>query len=89
MLKTVSCSAILVLTAFTVQASDSGVQVPATDHSVFENVRVLPMNGQPIIPSARVVVRNDRIITVEAMSDGASPAGATVIDGSGKTITPA
>ena len=72
---------ITVTGAFAAESDEPGV-------FVFENVRVLPMTGDDPIESARVVVQDDKVITVEAMDAGSSPADATVIDGSGKTLTP-
>lgn len=78
----------LAIVACTSTTEIEPVEPTLNDHYVFENVRVLPMTGGKSIDNARVVVRDDRIVVVEGMSDGTRPVGATVIDGTGKTLTP-
>ena len=53
---------------------------------VLRGARVITMKGREVIENADVVVRNNRIVSVGP--SGAAPAGARVIDASGKTIIP-
>lgn len=52
----------------------------------YTHARVITMHDQEVLEDATVVVDGDRIKTVE--KGGAPPAGATVVDLSGKTIIP-
>ena len=53
---------------------------------VLRGARVISMREREIIENADVVVRNNRVVSVGPQ--GAAPAGARVIDVSGKTIVP-
>ena len=53
---------------------------------VLRGARVVTMRGAEVIENADVVVRNNRIVSVGPR--GAPPAGAQVVDVSGKTIIP-
>lgn len=55
---------------------------------VLENARVVTMRGDEILPSADVVVTDNRIVGVGARGTIAVPAGAAIFDASGKTIVP-
>lgn len=57
---------------------------PAPDTMAIRNARVF--DGHKVLPRATVVVRKDRIAAVGP--DLAVPAGATVIDGAGRTLLP-
>ncbi|MEZ4457062.1 MAG: amidohydrolase family protein, partial [Gemmatimonadales bacterium] len=54
---------------------------------VLRGGRVISMRGDEVIANADVVIRNDRIVSV-GPAGSATPAGARVIDVSGKTIVP-
>ena len=69
-------------------STKSSDAAPSTDLVVFENVRVLSMTESGVIEDARVVVEGAQIKSVAAMSDGASPSGAQIVDGAGKTLMP-
>lgn len=56
--------------------------------AVLRGARVLTMKGHEVIENADVVIRNDRIEAVGARGSVKIPAGARVIDMSGKTIVP-
>jgi Tol biopolymer transport system component len=53
---------------------------------VLRGARAITMKGDEVLENADIVIRNDRIVSVGAQ--GATPAGARVIDVSGKTIIP-
>ncbi len=55
---------------------------------VLRGARVITMNGDEVIENADVVVTNNRITSVTAGSSGNVPAGAEIVDVSGKTIVP-
>ena len=55
---------------------------------VLRNARVITMNGEEILPSADVVVTDNRIAAVGAAGSIAIPAGAASFDAAGKTIIP-
>jgi Tol biopolymer transport system component len=55
-------------------------------NAVLRGARVVTMKGNEVIENADVVVRNNRIVSVGPR--GAAPAGARVVDVSGKTIIP-
>ncbi|MEP6691861.1 MAG: amidohydrolase family protein [Gemmatimonadaceae bacterium] len=56
--------------------------------AVLRGARAVTMKGQEIIENADIVVVNDRITAVGARGSVTIPAGAKVIDVSGKTIIP-
>lgn len=55
---------------------------------VLSGARIITMKGDEVIPSGDVVVTDNRITAVGAKGTVAVPAGARVIDVSGKTILP-
>ena len=62
-----------------------------TPHSgtlVFRNGNVFDAEQGVMVPQQTVVVRGDRIVAMGPASSTAAPAGATVIDATGKTIMP-
>ena len=59
-----------------------------TDVFAILNVTVVPATGGPPMPATTVVVRGDRIADVGPASDVQVPAGARVIDGSGRFLMP-
>lgn len=71
-----------------------GAAAPAGETTVFQQVNVLPMTGTgpKVIPRQTVVVRDDRIVSVAPAGRRASPAelpaGAKVVDGTGKYLIP-
>ncbi|MDE3053762.1 MAG: PD40 domain-containing protein, partial [Gemmatimonadota bacterium] len=56
--------------------------------AVLRGARVLTMRGREVIENADIVIRNDRIEAVGKRGSVAIPAGAKVLDMSGKTIVP-
>ena len=63
----------------------------ATSHNgtvVFRNGNLFDSERGVLLPNCTVVTRNDRIVSVGPASSVATPAGATVIDATGKTIMP-
>lgn len=56
--------------------------------AVLRGARVITMRGDEVIENADVVIRNSRISAIGQRGAVAVPAGATVIDVSGKTIIP-
>lgn len=63
------------------------VDAPAGDVA-FTNGRIITMAGDEVIERGTLVVRGNRIAAVGAADDVAIPAGAKVIDVSGKTLMP-
>ena len=55
---------------------------------VLRGARVITMRDNEVIPAADVVVTGDRISAIGARGSAAVPAGARIIDVSGKTIIP-
>ena len=55
---------------------------------VFQNVAIVPMDGQHILRNQTVVVRNGRIDTIGRAEDVSSPREAQIIDGSGRYLVP-
>lgn len=60
-------------------------QDPST---AFVNVTVVPMDRERVIPAQTVVVKGGRIIEIGATNRIKPPAGAAIIDGSGKFLMP-
>lgn len=56
--------------------------------AVLRGAKVITMRGNEVIEDADVVIRNNRIAAVGRRGSVETPAGATVIDVSGKTIVP-
>ncbi|MDQ3698429.1 MAG: amidohydrolase family protein [Gemmatimonadota bacterium] len=54
----------------------------------FEDVTVVPMDGERVLPNQTVVVRDGRIANVGAARDANVPAGALRVDGRGKFLLP-
>ena len=63
------------------------VKVPSTPVA-FTNVRLFDAEGMQFLPSQTVVVDKSMIVAVGATGQIKVPAGARVIDGSGKTLVP-
>ena len=77
--------------AYEADRTDITVIVPKDKPSgsvVLRGARILTMKGQEIIEKGDVVVTNNRIVAVGASGSVKVPAGAKVIDVSGKTILP-
>lgn len=55
---------------------------------VFEDVNVLPMDRERVVPDQTVIVRGGRIEWVGPSSRARVPAGATRVDGSGRYLMP-
>ena len=55
---------------------------------VIENVSVLDMANGEVLPSRSVVIQAGRIIGVEQFGSARVPSGATVVDGSGRFLSP-
>lgn len=56
--------------------------------TVFHNVSVIPMEGEPVLTDQTVVVRDGRVAQLGPAASTPAPAGATVVDGSGKYLLP-
>jgi len=56
--------------------------------AVLRGARALTMKGHEIIDDADIVIHNDRIVAVGRRGSVAIPAGAKILDMSGKTIVP-
>ena len=56
--------------------------------AVLRGARIVTMKGDEVIPSGDIVVRDNRIVAVGATGSVTVPAGARVVDVSGKTILP-
>jgi imidazolonepropionase-like amidohydrolase len=56
--------------------------------TVFRNVSVVPMDGERVLRAQNVVVRDGVIASIGDAASAAVPAGATVVDASGKYLLP-
>ena len=56
--------------------------------AVLRGARIITMKGDEVIPSGDIVVRDNRIVAVGATGSVQVPAGARVVDVTGKTILP-
>jgi imidazolonepropionase-like amidohydrolase len=54
----------------------------------FRNVTVVPMDAERTIPGQTVIVRGERIVEIGSAGEVTVPAGATVVDGTGKFLMP-
>jgi imidazolonepropionase-like amidohydrolase len=61
---------------------------PSARITALRNVTVLPMTGAPPLQSATVLMRGDRIAAIGPAAEVTIPAGARVIDGTGKFLMP-
>src|SRR5207247_6279089 len=55
---------------------------------VFRNVTVVPMDSETVIPAQTVVIRGSSIESVAPAATSRPPAGAVVIDGTGRFLMP-
>ena len=55
---------------------------------VFENVTVIPMDSEGVLEGQTVVVEDQRIAAIGASGDIEIPAGAHVVDGTGRFLIP-
>lgn len=78
-------SRLLVVAVLSVAAVGTAGQAPPS--LVIRNVTLIDGTGRPPLPGATVVVQGNRIASVSTQPV-APPAGATVIDGTGKYLTP-
>jgi imidazolonepropionase-like amidohydrolase/Tol biopolymer transport system component len=68
-----------------------GLELPGDKPSgtvAFTNARIITMNGDQVIENGTVVVRENRIVAVGNAAQVTVPAGAHVVDVTGKTIMP-
>ena len=56
--------------------------------TVYQNARIITMDGEEVIENGTIVVQNNRISDVGPMEEVIIPNGATVFDAYGKTIIP-
>lgn len=61
---------------------------PATGAVVIRNADVFDSERGIVMPQTTVVIRGDRIVAVGPTASTPAPPGATVIDGTGKTVVP-
>ena len=73
-----------------VKSGISQKEIPAgVDTSVvFENVTVIPMDSEGVLEGQTVVVEDQRIAAIGASGDIEIPAGAHVVDGTGRFLIP-
>jgi imidazolonepropionase-like amidohydrolase len=64
------------------------VTAAAQDVTVFRNVAVIPMDAERVLEARTVVVRSERIESLGPAASAEIPAGARVIDGTGKYLVP-
>jgi len=60
----------------------------AANTTVFDNVRIFDGSGTPTVPNGRVVIEDQKITEVGPKDSVKVPAGAKVLDYSGKTVIP-
>jgi Tol biopolymer transport system component len=78
-------------TVYQATQTDVVITVPKdrpTGTAVLRGARIITMKGGEVIPSGDVVVRDNRIAAVGPTGSVTVPAGARIIDVSGKTIMP-
>jgi imidazolonepropionase-like amidohydrolase len=75
------------LTAFGAAAL-LGAAAAAQDVTVFRNVAVVPMDADRVLEAQTVVVRGERIESLAPTASAEIPAGARVVDGTGKFLVP-
>lgn len=63
-------------------------QGPATATVVISNVTVVDATGGPPLPASTVMIAGDRIAEIKQGSPATIPAGASVIDGTGRFLIP-
>jgi imidazolonepropionase-like amidohydrolase len=56
--------------------------------TVISGAKIVTMKGDEVIENGRIVVRGNRIVAIGKASDITIPAGATLIDATGKTVIP-
>ncbi len=61
---------------------------PAADTVAFVNVTVVPMDSERVIPDQTVIVHSGRIAEMGPAATTRPPAGARVVDGSGRYLMP-
>ena len=64
------------------------IKVPAAPVIVLEHVRVIDGTGAPALADETVVLREGKIAAVEGSGKSQAPAGAVVLDMSGRTVMP-
>ncbi|HEV8151010.1 MAG TPA: amidohydrolase family protein, partial [Gemmatimonadales bacterium] len=62
--------------------------IPKRGPVAFQNVNVIPMDGERVLAGQTVVVRDDKIVALGPTASVAIPAGAVRIDGAGKYLIP-
>ncbi len=67
----------------------AATSAPAQDVTVFRGARLILGDGSPAIENAAFVIQGDRFVSAGANADVATPAGATTVDLTGKTVMPA
>jgi imidazolonepropionase-like amidohydrolase len=75
-----------VLVLNTIVPGAAGIQSPSV--TVFQNVTTIPMDGDRIVEQQTVVVQGSVIKAVGATASTRVPAGAVVIDGTGRFLLP-
>lgn len=85
-----ACVAALLLVQVRGHAAEPNASAPAGGAPawVFENVTIVPLDREGVLPGRTVVVRGDRIASIEPSSRAKVPAGAERIDGRGKFLIP-
>ena len=66
----------------------AGAAAHAQEVTVFRNVNVIPMDSERVLAAQTVVVRGERIESIAEASRGQIPAGARVVDGTGRYLVP-
>ena len=66
-----------------------GTPTLAQDVTVFRGARLILGDGSPAIENAAFVIQGDRFLATGPSGDVATPAGATTVNLTGKTVMPA
>ena len=74
--------------ALSCTAASSHVAQPSSAAIAIRDVTVIPMTGASPSPHQTVVVRSGRIAEIGPAADVLPPAGATIVDGTGKYLIP-
>ena len=87
MFRSITSAMALSLSAATLASSGDTAADPPPP-LVIRNVTVIPMTGEAALPGRSVIVRGGRISEVGPSAEVRVPAGATVVDGTGKYLIP-
>ena len=80
---------VLLLVAGSLRPSSAQQQTPASSATLFVGARLITDGDSPPIENSAFLVQNDRIVRIGTRNNVQAPAGAVLVDLSGKTVIPA